>query len=456
MTKYLKLVVLLFLVNVSFIEAQNKQLLYDFDEIPQTMLLNPGVHPSYKAYAGIPLLSGISFNAGMSEITVADLFRNDNVDFNTKVRNAIDGISKDDYLSVNTQIEILSGGYKLNQRDFLSFGFYTELDVFANYPKDFIELVNDGNATNLNRSFLVSQANVKAEALSVLHVGIARKLNEKMTLGGRFKIYSGIASVNSTGNTGSFTTRLGQNNIYVHTLNNVDFNGYSSGVFFEEDFQASDIYGKAFLSNLGFGFDIGFVYQLDKQTKITASLLDIGYISYSEDNRNVSLKGDYTFSGIEFQYNSGTSDYWQNLIDDFKSQVPSEENKESYSVMRPIKFNGSYKYSWGRSRNEENCSDMSYKDYYNNSIGGQIYTIFRPTGPKFALTGFYEGRVSKGINTKFTYTIDDFSFTNFGFGLSGKIGKFHIYGLVDNLFELSDIADANVASFQLGMNLIFK
>ncbi|CAL2101957.1 conserved protein of unknown function [Tenacibaculum sp. 190130A14a] len=456
MKKCLYLLVMLCVVIFKSVKAQNKKLLYDFDEIPQTMLLNPSVKPTYKWHVGIPFISGISFDAGLSEVTVADLFRNDGVDFTVKVRNAIDRISTEDYVSINNQIEILSGSFKLNQRDHLSFGFYTEFDFFANYPKDIIDLVNDGNTTNLNRTFLLSQANVKTELISVLHAGIARKLNDKMTIGGRFKVYSGIANVTTSGNTGSFTTRLGQNNIYTHSLSNISFNGYSSGVFFDDDIEASDIYGKLFLGNVGFGFDIGFTYQIDKQTKITASLLDIGYISYSKDNKNVAVRGNYTFSGIEFQYDSSNSDYWQNLIDDFKAQVPSEENENSYAVMRPIKFNGSYKYSWGKSRNEESCYDMTYKEYYNNSVGAQIFSVFRPSGPKFALTGFYERRISKGINTKITYTIDDFSYTNFGLGLSTKIGKFQVYGLVDNLFGLSDIAATNSAAFQLGMNLIFK
>ncbi|OSY88492.1 hypothetical protein WH52_06990 [Tenacibaculum holothuriorum] len=445
------------IMTVCFVQAQNRQVLYGFDEIPQTMLLNPGVQPSYKYHVGIPLLSGLSVDAGISEVTVSDLFKNDNIDFTTKVRNAISRISVDDYISMNQQIEILSGSYRLNDRDFLSAGFYTELDVFANFPKDVIELINDGNASNLNRTFLLSQVNVKAEALGVLHAGISRKINENFTVGGRFKIYSGIANILSANNTGSFTTRLGQNNIYTHYLNNINVAGYSSGIYFEDDVSASTFIGKAFFGgNLGLGFDVGFTYKIDRQTEITASLLDIGFVSYSEDLRNGTIVGDYTFSGIEFQYDGNNVNYWEQLNSDFEAQVPRSENKESYTVMRPIKFNGSYKYSWGRSRNMENCSDISYKDYFNNAVGAQIFTVMRPTGPKFALTGFYEGRLSKSFNTKVTYTVDDFSATNIGLGLSARVGKFHLYGTVDNIFNLTDIASANRASFQFGMNLIFN
>ena len=60
-----------------FIHAQHKQLLYDFYEIPQSLMLNPGVKTPYKWHAGVPLLSGISIQAGTSGISVNDLFAND-------------------------------------------------------------------------------------------------------------------------------------------------------------------------------------------------------------------------------------------------------------------------------------------------------------------------------------------------------------------------------------------
>ena len=57
---------------------------------------------------------------------------------------------------------------------------------------------------------------------------------------------------------------------------------------------------------------------------------------------------------------------------------------------------------------------------------------------------------------KATYTLDTFSYTNIGLGLSGNIGKFNVYLLADNLLEYRDLAKANSLSFQFGFNFIFK
>lgn len=439
--------------------SQNKQLLYGFDHIPQTLLLNPGVNMNQKFHIGIPVLSGLSFQAGATGFTIADLFRDNNIDFTKKLFNVIDKTSTDDYIQVHSQIEVLNAGYQLNKRDYLSFGFYTELDAFMSMPKDVLILLRDGNNAHLNRNFLLSETSLKTEAIGVLHAGISRTINEKFTAGARIKIYSGIVNATSTENTGSFKTTLNNNNEYTHHLNNINAAIQSSGFYDENDktVKGSDLIGRSFLGgNLGLGFDIGFTYKLDSKTEITASLLDIGFINYSKDVLNSEINGDYTFSGIDFQYDGVTNDYWQNLNDDFKSKVPSTKNRESYSVMRPIKFNGSYKYSWGKSRNEESCSDMSYKSFYNNALGVQLFSVFRPTGPKMALTSFYERKLSDKFSTKFTYTIDDFSYANIGVGVSTRIGKVNVYGMLDNLLKINDIANSNSVSFQFGINLIYN
>lgn len=448
------------LIGISAV-AQHQKILYGFNKIPQTLLLNPGGEIDYKYHIGVPALSGVNTNVNVSGLTVADLFRDDNIDFTTKLIGVVDNLGDNDYAAINTQIEILNAGYRLNDKTYISGGFYTEIDAFFSIPKDLLLLARDGNSAYLNRSFLISKINVKADALTVLHAGVSRKINEKMTVGARLKIYSGLLNLTSTGNQGSFRTRLGANSVYEHILSNLDASVQSSGFYNtdnEFDVDGNSIRSNAFLgSNMGLGLDIGFTYHANEQTEFTASILDFGYIGYKDKLRNATIQGDYVFSGIEFQYenNQVNPDYWQDLNDDLDEAIDEEENKDEYSVMRPIKLNASVKHSFGKSRREENCTDMMYNDYFDNAVGAQLHSTFRPIGPRFALTGFYERRLAKKINTKVTYTIDDFSYANFGLGISADIWKINVYGLVDNVFKLSDIADASTASVQFGLNVVF-
>lgn len=453
------LCVLLVFVGLKAI-SQNQQILYNFDKIPQTLLLNPGGETTYKYHIGIPVLSGASANVNISGITVADIFRNDNVsifagtDFNIRVREALKKVSKDDYAYANTRVEILNGGYKINSRDYLSAGFYSEADIFFNIPKDIITLLDEGNAAYVNKAFSLSQINVRADVLGVLHAGISRRFNNRFMAGARLKMYSGVLNITSTGNEGTFTTRRTTPDFYEHILNGVDVEVNSSGIYNEND--KVDIKRSLFGGNFGLGLDIGFTYYYNKKWQFTASVLDVGFINYSKKNRNVKVAGSYTFSGINLKYNDINKNYWKELKEDIKANVLKEEDKKSYSVMRPLKVNGSLRYSFGNSRNMSNCHDTSYKDFYDNAVGGQLYTVFRPNGPRFALTGFYERKFTKHLNTKVTYTIDDFSYTNFGLGASVNVWKLNVYAMADNIFALSDVADAHRASLQFGVNFVIN
>ena len=121
-----KLVLLSCLLGCIFVTAQNKQILYDFTEIPQALMINPGMSTDFQWYAGIPMLSGISLQAGSNGITVNDLFADDGVDFNVKVsERAIYGMTTRDDLSGTYQVELLTGGFRgRNPDNFYSFGIY--------------------------------------------------------------------------------------------------------------------------------------------------------------------------------------------------------------------------------------------------------------------------------------------------------------------------------------------
>jgi len=438
--------------------AQNKQILFGFAETPQTLMVNPGAETNFSYHIGIPGLSGISINYGASTGTISDLFLKDGSPFTGKFENLISKLTERDFLSITSQIDILNGGYRLDEKTYLSFGFYEELDFVGYYPKDIVELLFYGNQPAINKSVHFSQMKFRGEVLGVLHAGISRKVNSKLNIGGRFKLYSGSVNISSTNNAGTITTVNGGNNIYRHHLTNVDTEIRTSGFFKGENVNvgSKDVISNSFLSeNIGVGIDLGFTYHYTPQIEFTGSILDIGFISYSKNVKNLTIKGDYTFDGIEFLYDSNDTDYWSQLDSDFKANVPRETNSDSYVSWRPIKFNAAVKYSFGRARNNKECYDVTYKEYYNNSVGLQLYSIARPLSTLLAATVFLEKSIGEKFSAKFTYTADDYSFSNIGVGVSTHFGVFHVYGVAGNILKLSQIATAKSASIQFGFNLIF-
>lgn len=451
---------LLFIFFIVQIYSQNKQILYNFAELPQTLLLNPGAETNYKFHIGVPLLSGFSSDFGSTGFTVSDLFTIDNRTINDKVSDVLNKLTTRDHIKFNAQIEILNAGYRYDDRTYFSFGFYQEIDAIIYFPKDPLELVIEGNSEFLNKSFDLSQILYKADALGVLHFGLTRKVSEKLTVGARFKIYSSALNAESTNNTGTFTTINGTDNIYTHYLNNADVNLKTSGLVGDDDEYINNpatYLGNTFLgSNLGIGIDLGFTSHLSEQLEFTGSIVDFGFINHKKNIKNSFVKGDYVFEGIEFRYDQNSPiNYWDELDEDFKEKVPSGDNQDSYISWRPTKLNASLKYSFGQKRSKY-CYDNTYKDFYRNAIGVQLYSVFRPLNSQLALTGFYEKSFSEKLHAKVTYTIDDYSFYNIGAGISAQIGKVNFYGMVDNIAQFSDIASANSIALQLGINVIFN
>ena len=434
------------------IQAQ-QHIAFSFGETPQTLMLNPGSETNYKSHYGIPVLSNFQFTIGNTGFQMGDLFSNDSRSFNEKFEKVINQLEPYDYINLNTKIDVLSFGYRYNNKTYISVGFYEELDLMVYFPKDAIEGLYFGNDPFFNRSFSISQAIMKADLMGVLHAGISKKIDEKLTIGGRFKIYSSSLNVETNNNSGSITTTTNNINISRLTLQNLDAGVSTSGI----DNIEEDVLSNTFLGgNLGIGFDVGLTYHFSPQIEFTGSILDLGFVKHSKNTRNFSAKGNYVLDGINFEYNSDDPiDYWKQLEQDIDARIPSEETEDAYTSWRPMKLNAALKYSFGERRNKF-CYTKTHKQYYYNSIGFQMHTIMRPLKPQFSFTSFYEKSLSQKIHTKFTHTINDYSSTIFGAGASLQLGKLHVFGALDNVLGVRDLSTLNTISLNFGLNIIIN
>ena len=433
-------------------------MLYDFAGLPQTLLLNPGLEVNYKYHIGLPLLSGVSSEIGVTSFSIADIFAADSRTITDKISTVLNAVSSSDYLKINSQIEVFSAGFRFDQKTYVSFGFYQELDAIVYLPKDALTLANEGNLAYLNKAFSISQLLYKLDVLGVIHAGITRKINDQLTLGGRFKIYSSALNLESSDNSGTFTTNLGSNNIYVHYLENISTNFKTSGLIKNTEYvnDASTYLKNTFLGgNLGVGVDFGLTYHISPQLKFSGSIVDVGFINHKKDIKNTVTSGSFTFEGIEFEFDPSNRNYWEELETAFKEQILTTNNNESYVSWRPAKLNAAVKYSFGEKRSKH-CYDNTFKEFYTDAFGAQLYTVFRPLRQQFALTGFYEKSFSNKVHAKVTYTVDNYSYYNIGVGISTQVGKINFYGILDNIAELSDISNSNNISLQFGFNLLFN
>ncbi|WP_074409006.1 DUF5723 family protein [Aquimarina megaterium] len=445
--------------------SQNKETLYDFTDLPQSLLLNPGADINFDYHAGVPFLSQFHINAGLKGASIYDVFADDGRNINDKIENTLNTLTSNDYLTLTQQLELISFGWesKKNKNIYFSGGIYQELDVIGYFPKDFVVLAYQGNQDFLNQPFRFSTINGSIELLTTFHFGYTKKINKKLTFGARAKLYSSMFHIRSAKNKGTFTTveTPEGNNVYQHIISNADVTVRTSGYASLKDKEGKDIVnkliGRAFLGgNLGLGVDIGFTHKINEQLAITGSANDLGMILYTKDVETYRARGNYAFEGFETPIQFSGQDA-QNFLDELEEAVPLDTLSTTYITMRPLKLNSSVRYSFNRYDDGTcNCYLEGKKPPYMDAIGVQLFTQFRPKRPQYAVSLFYYKRFFNFLRTKLTYTIDDYSYYNIGFLASIHINKINFYISGNNLLEYTNLAKARGTSVQLGFNFIMR
>lgn len=137
-----------------------------------------------------------------------------------------------DFFTATQQLELINFGWRAKNEIFFSGGIYQEFDFISYFPKDLAILAWEGNSDYLDYKFDLGEVSTTGDFMTVYHFGMNKKINEKLTVGARLKLYSSMFSYRSVNNTGTFVTRLGDENsenIYEHTVENADVSVETSG-----------------------------------------------------------------------------------------------------------------------------------------------------------------------------------------------------------------------------------
>ena len=449
--------------------SQNKQILYGFDDIPQSLLLNPGSKVLQKKHYGIPFLSQIHVSGGSSGVSAYEIFR-DGGNINDRITKKIFAMKNTDFFTATQQLELINFGWRARNEVYYSGGIYQEFDFITYFPRDLAILAWEGNRDYLDYRFDLGELSTTGDFLTVYHFGMNKRLNKKLTVGARLKLYSSMFSFRSVDNSGTFTTTLGDENsenIYEHTIENANVTVQTSGYASLRDLDGagqvtSEILGRTFFGgNIGVGVDLGFNYEINDAWALSASVLDVGAIFHSKDVENYRARGNYTLNGINLIFpplNEGdaTFPYYDDLEDEIGDAIPVDTLHSGYTQFRPLKFNVGLSYGFGRynASGACDCLNMDGSKLHREKVGLQFYSVLRPQGPQMAGTLFYYRRIAHFLSAKATYTVDSYSASNVGMGVSTRFGKVNFYLAADNLLWYSNLAKAKSVSLQLGFNII--
>ncbi|MBN1649691.1 MAG: hypothetical protein JW857_00100 [Bacteroidales bacterium] len=441
-TKHLFLVVMLCISNLIF--AQNNFILHNFDAIPQNYMTNPAIENPSRFVIGFPALS--SFQTGFtSSIDFSSVFAGNSPfspSFDLTLSDLASVMGDNNRININVLEEILYCGFQI-PKGFVSFGISGQMESGFRLDKEIFELINVGNdeAYFMNKTLDLSAMDFDITAYMQYHLGFSYNASEKLTLGTRFKYLVGLGNVNFERFNADITMQGDVNSDFSSIINadilmNTSFYGAQTLLdsINMDDFDPSALLFKS--KNHGIAFDFGAQYNLNDRIKLSASLIDLGFINWKTDVANYT----YTLNHVDigrFDGYENEADRFQEVIDTLGSKYNFAETKNGFRTTLSAKYylSGSYKLDtkswvdllfWGRSR-----------------------------------YGTMQTAVSVGINRQFgnifglkaNYSIIQNSFANLGLGLSLKLGIFQLYALSDNVLPYIDpVHNHRMTNVRFGIN----
>ncbi len=446
-----QLLILFMILTAITAHAQQVTLYQMYSSIPQSNQVNPVFMPKSKITIGLPLISSdyVSFSAPAS----FDDFFTKGADDSLRIdeQKVIDAFNKSGNFDFEGNIALLFLGLR-TKTGFLSLSLNSRVDAGFTLPGSLVEFAFRGSGDpGAPASIRINDINLRTSWFNELAVGYSRAINSKITVGGKLKYLQGIGTISVEGLNGYIESSMDSIHISmdswaVHTAGEKFLNSA-----FPDDSVDSEFNTDYFLfknGNKGWGVDVGVEYKLMDNLLLTASVLDVGKITWREDTKSYLFdEVKYTFEGfdlMELLEEDNNDPNSQSTIDD---EIDSLENlfepKEMEGTVFSTPLTGKF-YAGGR-----------YTLLKMHTFGVIVYgKIFKSKlTPSVALT--YNLELGKILNVGVNATFRNKTFNNFGAGLSAKLGPVQVYGLVDNIQSILFAESARVISARVGLNFMF-
>ncbi len=429
-------IILTMLLCISRGYAQQALTLFNMPWIGQSSQVNPSIIPEDKLYIGIPMLGSTSLMFTNSGFTWRDLHRvrvDDSVSM--EIGNAISKLAEKNFISLSIRANIFETGFKW-KKSYITFNISEKANFNLTFPKELFELAFKGNA-----AFIGQEVTLQRMSFDVTHhreyaIGIAREINEKVTVGGKFKYLYGMENISSAKSNLSFYTapddyQLELNSDYIinTSVKGNSKKGTSDNYFFG-------------LKNTGFAVDLGTTYRFNDRWKFQASVLDFGFIKWSSNVKNyVAESGDYKFDGVdinEYMSDNNNSD-GGNMLDTITNTFGPTENEDSYKTNLPTHL---YANALFRINTKSTVSGLLHAEIFRQTV--------QPT-----ITAAYNRKLSNRFAASVNYSFINHHFNNVGVGFSANAGPVQFYMISDNIIGTINPLSHNTLHVNFGINLVF-
>lgn len=411
--------ILLGLVLFEGVMAQRNFTMHQHQHMAQSIHLNPAFRPNARVYLNLGL--GMhSFGLNHSGFTMDQLLVQRDYDDSLEFRpaEAIDAMARINHINLDFNNELIGIGLRLG-KTYFSLTATNRMQFSFIYPRDLFRFVFEGNgASLLGQRADLDGLGLKFNAYMEYALGINRSfLDDKLTIGARFKLISGIANIHTA------KSELG---IYTDsTTFDITIDGamhaYSSGL---SNYEVSDYRNLGFkyltqFPNMGLGLDLGATYQLNDMFDFSASVIDLGFIRWKDGNKNyISNDVNYTFEGVDInQFMADSAGFVENFTDTLRGIFNASENDEAYRTSLNTRF-----YLGARFK----VLDVLHLNalWFNEFILGN----YRP-----GLSVGATLKLKEILSVSANYSLYGRAYGNVGLGLNMRLGSVQFFVMTDNV-----------------------
>ncbi len=288
--------------------AQTSRNSYFSENIPTRDNLNPAFAPEFD-YVTVPGVGGIT--AGLNgNVGVGNFIFKSGYNIVTGLNDLVDkdeflgGLKSKNYIEMNAGVNVLSVGFKA-LGGFNTININVKSTSSVNIPYELFEFAKTGQKDGEFTSYNIENTRVRTSEYLELALGHSHALSEKVRVGAKIKYLAGIAcadvQVNNIGVTmsGDVWAVVEEGKLFASNIMKLKYkeNGEIDNI------SIGDQIG---VNGNGLAADLGVTYKPIKDLTLSASLTDIGFISW-KGAQNTLLPDAFVFDGFHHILSDGTS-----------------------------------------------------------------------------------------------------------------------------------------------------
>lgn len=418
--------------------AQRNFTMHQHQHMGQSIHLNPAFRPNARFYVNVGV--GMhSFGMNHSGFTLDQLLVERDYDDSLEFRpaNAIAAMDRINHFNLDFNNELIGFGLRLGETYF-SLTATNRMQFSFIYPRDLFKIVFEGNGGEfLGQRADLDGLGIKLNSYMEYALGMNRSfLDERLVLGARFKLLSGIANIHTARSELGITT---DSTTFDITIDGA-MHAYSSGL---DSYDNSDFRNLGFkyltrFPNMGMGLDFGATFQLNDMIDFSASVIDLGFIRWKDGNKNfISNDVNYTFQGVDInQYMADSSSFVNNFSDSLRAIFDASENDDAYTTSLNTRF-----YFGARFK----VMDILHVNalWFNEFILGRYR-------PGFSVGGTI--KLKEFLSASANYSVYGRSFTNIGLGLNLRLGSVQFFAMTDNILGALNLSGSKNWHVNVGLS----